>query len=119
MKIIDNKIFIEELKEMARKKFGNLVKVVVDVERGIMAIDGELHADEEALLLENGSKQESLWGINIYPELGGDDFVEFDSMLNLRPAQGNRSRGVDDENIRKKILGIVDKLVEKINGNSA
>lgn len=68
MKIIDSPISPGELKIMAEGRFGNLVKAVVDVERKIMAVDGELHADEEALLLENGSLQENLWGINIYPE---------------------------------------------------
>jgi hypothetical protein len=113
MKIITDEISREELKEMSKKMFGNLVKAVVDIEKGIMAVDADLHADEEALLLENGSAQKDLWGINFYPELEGEDFVEFDSMINLRPAQGNRSRGVDDETMQKKILEITDKLVRK------
>jgi len=113
MKIIEKEITVQELKEMAEKMFGNLVKAVVDTEKEIMAIDAELHADEEAFLLENGSKQENLWGINLYPELSGDDFVEFDSMINLRPAQGNRSRGIDDVKIQEKIKSIVEKLVKK------
>jgi len=98
---------------MAEKMFGNIVKAVVDVERGIMAIDGELHADEQALLLENGSEQKNLWGINIYPDKIGEDFVEFDSVINIRPSQQNRSRGVDNPEIRQKILDIVNKLVTK------
>lgn len=97
---------------MAESRFGNLVKAVVDVERKIMAVDGELHADEEALLLENGSRQENLWGINIYPELDGPDRVEFDSIINIRPSQGNRSRGVEDPAIREKITQIVNNLVK-------
>lgn len=113
MKIIRDEILIEELKEISAKMFGNLVKAVVDIEKGIIAVDAELHADEEALLLENGSEQKNLWGINIYPEMTGDDFVEFDSMINLRPSQGNRSRRVDDVEIQKKIIGIVNKLVRK------
>ena len=113
MKIIKDTISVSELKQMTEKMFGNLVKAVVDIERGIMAVDGELHADLEALLLENGSKQESLWGINIYPEMTGDDFVEFDSMINLRPSQRNRSRGVDSPETQKKILEITGKLVKK------
>ncbi len=113
MNIIKDKISIGELKEMAAQKFGNLVKAVVDIEKEIMAVDGELHADEEALLLENGSSQKNLWGINIYHELTGADFVEFDSLINLRPSQGNRSRGVDNREIQQKILEIVNKLVEK------
>lgn len=95
------------------KKLGSLVKAVVDIDKQIMAVDGELHADEEALLLQSSSRQENLWGINIYPELSGADFIEFDSMINLRPSQGNRSRGVEDPQIKKKILAIVAKLIIK------
>jgi len=113
MKIIENSITLGDLKKMAREKFGNFVKAVTDVERQIVAVDAELHADLEALLLENGSKQKDLWGINIYPELDGEDFLEFDSMINLRPSQGNRSRGVEDANIRERIKTIVNKLVQK------
>ena len=91
MKIITDSISLDEIKQMAEQMFGNMVKVVADVDKKIMAIDGELHADEEALLLENGSKQQSLWGINIYPELCGEDFIEFDSMINLGVAE--RSHG--------------------------
>jgi len=113
MKIITENITLDEIKQMAERMFGNMVKVVVDIDKKIMAIDGELHADEEALLLENGSKQESLWGINIYPELYGEDFIDFDSMINLRPSQGNRTRGVDDEKVRKEIVSISNKLIQK------
>jgi len=112
MKIIEKEITKSELKEMSAKMFGNLVKAVVDVKKEIMAVDADLHADEEALLLEKGSEQKNLWGINIYPEMEGSDFVEFDSMINLRPSQNNRSRGVEDAAIRKSILKIVEKLVK-------
>lgn len=113
MKIVKKPITLNELNKLAQQKFGNLVKAVVDVQKEIMAIDGELHADEEALLLENGSKQNNLWGINLYPELQGTDFIEFDSMINLRPSVKNMSRGIDDPKLRKKISTIVKKLIEK------
>jgi len=113
MKIVKDKISIEELKKMSREMFGNLVKAVVDVEKKIMAVDGELHSDEEALLIENGSEPKNLWGINIYPEIKDENWIEFDSMINLRPSQGNRSRGVDNPEIRKKIIEIVNNLIEK------
>jgi hypothetical protein len=113
MKIIKKPITVSELNKFAQQRFGNLVKAVVDVEKGIMAVDGELHADEEALLLEKGSRQESLWGINLYPELKGADFIEFDSMINLRPSVKNMTRGIDDPKIRKKIIKIVNKLMKK------
>lgn len=112
MKEVD-KISINELKEMSEKMFGNLVKAVVDIEKKIMVVDAEMHADEEKYLLENGSRQNDLWGINLYPELTGDDFVEFDSMINLRPSQNNRTRGVDDPEIQKKIIKIVNEKVIK------
>lgn len=113
MKIVTKTIAIPELLEMAAGMFGNLVKAVVDTDRGIMAVDGELHADEEKMLLEDGSRQEHLWGINIYPEMdrNGPDFLEFDSMINLRPRQKNLSRGVDDPAIREKIAAVVRELV--------
>jgi hypothetical protein len=111
VKIINDPVSLADLKAMAQDGFGNLVKAVVDVDREIMAVDGELHADEEALLLENGSQQRNLWGINIYPELEGADRIEFDSMINIRPAQGNRSRGVDNMEIREKIIQVVHKLI--------
>lgn len=107
------KISIHALKEMAKNMFVNLVKAVVDIEKEVMAINGELHADEQALLLEKGSKQKNIWGINIYIDKIGKDFIEFDSVINIRPSQQNRSRRVEDLEIQKKILEIVNKLIEK------
>ncbi len=101
------------LRELALWMSGQLVKAVVDVDRGIMAIGGQMHADEEAMLLDSGSRQGDLWGINLYPDdIGSDDFVEFDSMINLRPGHGNRTRSVDDAAIRAQIRSIVASLVE-------
>ena len=111
MEIVERPITMERLAAMAEAGFGDLVKAVVDVELGLMVVDGELHSDEEALLLEGGSSQAHLWGINLYPGLTGDDFIEFDSMINLRPSQGNRSRGVDDPVVRDRIIDIVESLV--------
>ncbi|MFH0852231.1 MAG: DUF5674 family protein [bacterium] len=113
MKIVENQITIEELREMAKNMFGNLIKAVVDVEKEIMAVDGELHADEEAVLTERGSKRENVWGINIYPDISDEEWIEFDSLINLKPQFNNRGRGVDSEEIRKKIIQIVNKLVKK------
>ncbi len=111
MEIITQNITLNEIKAMAAATFGNLVKAVVDVDREIIAVDAELHSDLEALLLENGSKQKNLWGINLYPEIQGNDFVEFDSMINMRPSRGNRSRGVEDKELREKIIGVVTRRV--------
>ena len=112
MQLVTDTISLETLKQMSEKMFSKLVKAVVDIEQGIMVVDAELHADEELFLLERGSQQMYLWGINIHPNtLPNDDWIEFDSMINIRPAIGNRDRYVHDEQVRKKIVAIVNKLV--------
>ncbi len=111
MKIISDNLTLEELRKMGQM-FGNMVKAVVDVGRELIALNAELHSDLEALLLKDGSEQRDLWGINLYPDLLGEDFIEFDSMINMRPSQGNRSRGVEDTQIRRKIAEIVAKRIK-------
>ncbi len=106
----DNKIKMSELKKIAEEMFDILVKGVVDIEKEILVIGGELHSDEEALLLENGSKQENLWGINLYPD-EKENFIEFDSVINIKPSLGNKSRDIEDPEIKEKIKKIVEKLV--------
>ena len=96
--------------EMQSHYFGDMVKGVVDVEQRKIALDAEMHSDLETLLLENGSKQQNLWGFNLYPEMEGDDFLEFDSLINIRPNQGNCSRSVENEEIQKVIKEIIDSL---------
>ncbi|OGB85821.1 hypothetical protein A3J41_02485 [candidate division TM6 bacterium RIFCSPHIGHO2_12_FULL_38_8] len=113
MKLVTKIISVDELKIMSEKMFGKLVKAVVDIEREIMAVDAELHVDLEELLLENESEQDALWGINFHPnKFPSADWVEFDSMINVRPLQANMSRYVENEQIRKKILTVVSKLVQ-------
>ena len=107
-------VSVAELSSMADKMYGNLVKAVVDLEKESLVVDAEMHADEEAFLLEDGSSQQNLWGINLYPEkFGTDDFVEFDSMINIRPSQNNMSRNVEDINIQKRIIDLIASKVTK------
>jgi len=113
MKIVSQEVTLNELRQMAALIFGDMVKAVVDVDRELLAVNGELHSDLEALLIENGSKQESLWGINLYPELEGEQFVEFDSMINLKPSQGNKSRSVESAEIRARILRVLAKRIQR------
>ncbi len=113
MKILQESVTVGELKIIAAGTFGDMIKAVVDVRLGVVALDAELHSDLEALLIENGSGQDDLWGINFYPDLEEDDFIEFDSMINVRASQGNASRGVDDPTIRNRIVEIVDKWVKR------
>jgi hypothetical protein len=110
MRIVSEPIALDDLRQLAGDQFGDFVKAVVDVQQGVMAIGGELHADEEALLIEQGARQADLWGINIYPDRDPPERVEFDSMINVRPAQGNRSRSVDDPRIQQRIQEIVARL---------
>lgn len=113
MRIIKDKISIQELRDIAKQTFGNMVKAVVDVEKEVLALGGELHSDEEALLLNKGSKQKNLWGINLYLDLGKDEWIEFDSVINIKPSQGNLSRGVDDPKIAQRIIKIVNRLIQR------
>ena len=113
MKIVE-KISVKELSAMSEKMSEPLVKGVVDIARRVLVLDAGLHSDEELFLLEQGSAQNDLWGINLWPEsFGTDGFVEFDSMINIRPAQNNRSRGVEDPAVRRLICEIV---AEKVDG---
>ncbi|MBS3909367.1 MAG: hypothetical protein KGZ93_07035 [Actinobacteria bacterium] len=111
MKIVQNPTTLEELINIAKDQFGDLVKAVVDLDKEILVIGGELHADEEALLLEQGGRQEYLWGFNLYPEKPEKEWVEFDSMINIKPSQNNRSGDIENPEIREKILEIINKLI--------
>lgn len=99
------------LAEYAANTFGDMVKCVADTDQNLLAIDAELHADLERLLLDSGSLQENLWGFNLYPEEQGDDFIEFDSLINIRAWQGNPTRDIVDADIRAKIVSIVNHYI--------
>jgi hypothetical protein len=111
MEIIRSKIGKKVLADSYCSYFGSMTKAVVDVEREIMAVDAELHSDQEALLLEEGSRQEDLWGVNLYPEKSKEDCIEFTSLINIRPHQGNFSQEVEDPLLRERIRTVVFKLV--------
>lgn len=112
MKILDEPITREELRIIDSHYFEDIIKGVVDVANRTLAIDAELHADLETLLLSKGSAQKDLWGINLWPEESGEDFIEFDSLINIRPWQGNRSRGVSDPEIRRQIVEVVNQWIK-------
>ena len=110
--IIREKINSETVKKMAQESFIDMVKAVVDIEQEIIALGGELHADAEKMLLEQGSAQKNLWGINIYPDEPKNSRIEFISLINIRPSLNNKSMKVEDESIRKKIEQIIEKLIQ-------
>lgn len=112
MQLIETTITLQELFKMSEKMFDDLVKAVVDIETQDFMVDADLHSDLERILENNGSKSENLWGINLYPQLyGTEDFIEFDSMINLKPMLGNRTRSVENKDIQKIIRNIVNKKV--------
>lgn len=111
------RILKEEIKQgdLARSEVvfdGPMVKGVVDIDRDLLAIDADLHADLEKMLLEGGSQQDALWGINLWYEESVEDLIEFDSMINVRPRHGNRSRDVEDEAVRQRIIAVVKKWIK-------
>lgn len=111
MKILETPTTRQELIESSTNFIDtNTIKAAVDIKRELLAVDSPMHYDSEQLLLENGSDQADIWGINLYlDEDNIDDLVEFDSMINIRPAQGNRSRSVEDLDIQEKIKSVVSK----------
>jgi len=109
--VLQTRIGRSELARLVRLHFEDMVKYVVDVERGIVAVGGELHADEEALLLAHGSRQEDLWGANYYPGRGRNDCIEFTSLINIRPAQGNRGMTIEDPPLRARIRELTYLLI--------
>lgn len=111
MLILNQPISREQLKSIAANTFGDMVKAVADVRQGLIAIDADLHADLEYYLLENGSMQQDLWGFNLWVDEQGEDFIEFDSLINIRAWQGNPSRDVLDPEVRSAIAGIVNKFI--------
>lgn len=112
-RIVRDSISREELKELAHELYGDIIKAVVDIRQGILGVGGELHVDIQSQLIEKENSQgEDTWGINLYLEKSGEDFIEFDSMINLKPLLGNKIRGVEDVGIQNKIREIVTKIVK-------
>jgi hypothetical protein len=113
MKQVD-KISLAELTEMSKKMYDSMVKVVVDIKQKRMVVDAEMHYMEEEWLLENGSKQADLWGANLYPgKFGTDKFIEYDSMINVRPRQSNRSNEIQSEEVRAQVAAIITEIVHE------
>ena len=112
-RIVKDKISLEEIKKIAHEQYGDIVKAVVDIEQGIMGVGGELHVDiQSTLMKDENSEAGNTWGINLYIEKTGDDFVEFDSMINLKPLLDNKTRDVENQEIKIKIREIINKLIQ-------
>ncbi len=109
--VVSSKIDPQELARLTSAFFEDMVKYVVDLGRGVVAVGGELHADAEEILLTEGSRQNDLWGANYYPGRGADDCIEYTSLINIRPAQGNRSMLVQDIDLRRQIRELTFSLI--------
>lgn len=112
IKIIRDKISKSELEELAKEFYVEMVKGVADIDREIIALGGEWHIDANSILIEDGSKQNNLWGFNIYLSKPKEERLEYNSLINIRPAQYNVSMEIESEEIKNKIFDIVNKLVE-------
>ncbi len=111
MQIIAKPTLLVQLWESREIDFVEMMKIVVDIQQEILAIDGDMHADLEKLMLENGSHQQDLWGANVYPMKDTCDRIEFTSFINIRPSQGNRNMEVQNDGIKSLIRSVVDKLL--------
>ncbi len=111
IEIITESISQEKLKSFLGQPFDEMVKFVVDVEKEIIALGGEMHADAEEILLEQGSEQKKLWGANVYPDKQGDDRLEYVSLINIRPSQGNRAMEIQDETLQQRMRAIALRLL--------
>jgi hypothetical protein len=109
--VVDRRIDRNELARLVKLFFEDMVKYVVDVERGVAAVGGELHADAEQELLAAGGRQEHLWGANYYPGRGRDRCIEYTALINIRPAQNNRSMLIEDPALRERVRDLTYALI--------
>jgi len=109
--VVDRRIDPVELRRIVALYFGDMVKVVVDVRRRVVAVGGELHADAEQILLTQGSTQADLWGANYFPGRGPDGCIEYTALINIRPSQGNRSMEIQDTETRRAVRDITHDLI--------
>jgi hypothetical protein len=109
--VAERRIEPAELRRLLDLYFEDMVKYVVDVTRGVVAVGGEMHADAEEALLADGSRQADLWGANYYPGRGREGCVEYTALINIRPAAGNRSMEIQDAAIRERVRELTCALV--------
>jgi len=109
--VLDRAIEASELSRLVKAHFEDMVKYVVDVERRIIAVGGEMHSDAEQALLEQGSRQADLWGANYYPGRGREGCIEYTALINIRPAAGNRGMELQDPAVREKVREITFRLL--------
>lgn len=111
IRVIKEKITKQELESFAKNNYGDMIKAAIDIEKEIIALGGELHSDANEVLIKQGSSQRNIWGINIYPAKEKEEWIEFVSLINIRPADNNFDMEVQNKEIKEKIRQIIDKLI--------
>ncbi len=109
--LLSSRIDTIALDRLVQDGFRDMVKFVADIGRGRIAVGGELHADAEQLLLEDGSQPEDLWGANYYPGRGREGCIEFTSLINVRPARDNPGMEIADPVIQERVRALTFELV--------
>ena len=110
--IVENQISVDELKRIAKEFYVTMIKGVVDLEEEVIAFGGEYHMDSNRVLLERGSKQSNVWGFNIELDRRRDSWIEYVSLINIKPQAGNRDMEVQDKAIRAKMKYIIDSKIK-------
>ena len=111
IRIINKPITRVEAKEIAKEFYVDMVKGVVDLEREIIALGGEWHIDANNVLMAEGSQQRDVWGFNFHFNKEPQDTIEYISLINIRPMEGNYDMVVQDESRRKAMRAIIERLI--------
>ena len=114
IRIIREPVTHDVLEELMRVHYRTFIKGVADIERGVIALGGDWHMDANTVLFSDGSEQKNLWGFNIYLGKSGDEAIEYESIINIRPAQNNRGRVIEDERVRSQVRSLVAQFVPEL-----
>jgi len=109
---LTSKVSKKELDQYLGAPYKSMIKFVVDIKQRIIALGGEMHADAEQVLLQNGSFQENLWGANIYPARSKDEALEYFSLINIRPSDSNFSLEIADPEVQEQVKSVVFEWIE-------
>ncbi len=111
-KIVKQKLSHEELATITKENYGDMMKVVVDIEKGICAVGGEFHAEGKKLLMEKeGCEAKNLYGARLYPWQSPENRLDYTSQINPRPEEGRNNATIEDKDLRKTIKAVINKLL--------
>ena len=93
------------------EEYEEMIKIVVDIRRRVLSAGGEMHADCESILLEDGSEQDDLWGANWYP---AEQRLAFESLINIRPRLGNRGIVIQSQELRAAVEAVTREILGSV-----